>query len=60
MCGESAYGADCPKHGRSEVARRLRRELAPKAAAEAERKIGVLAIAIDVLDKACPPQERSG
>ncbi len=25
-----------------------------------ERKISVLAIAIDVLDKACPPDERSG
>ncbi len=28
--------------------------------AESERRIGVLAIAIDVLDKACPPDERRG
>lgn len=27
ICARSAYGADCPAHGGSEVARRLRREL---------------------------------
>lgn len=45
MCAVSAYGADCPKHGGSEVARRLRRELmhrdeeAPRPASTAPRYV---------------------